>query len=289
MSTDVIEGLKTKEEYLETVQFSYYPVSLAIREKEKHDIAGAETIKFRSLDVENESIVAENLTAGQTEVAHIKAREGTKNYNKVLKGAKIMQSVRNFGFNKIPQLISKIVRGYSIIFDKIVLFGGDGNNGIINTADPEAIAMDSVEIDMTASEQSILNQIVKVLANAKRKVSDTTASTSILIYVYGSKLLNALDTITYNGKSVREAMQAAWPQATFVEVAGLVNDTDKEGMSIISQDLVTLHYSALPSMSDDGYNAENKYFWADFEVGSAMVDVREYGALINQPLTFKEA
>lgn len=289
MATDVIEALKTKEEYLETVQLSYAPVSLAIREKEKHDVADAETIKFRSLDVEKESIVAENLTAGQTEVAHIKAREGVKNYNKVLKGAKIMQSVRNFGFNKIPQLISKIVRGYSIIFDKIVLFGADGNNGVINTADPEAIAMDSVEIDMTASEQSILNQIVKVLANAKRKVSDTTASTDILVYVYGSKLLNALDTITYNGKSVREAMQAAWPEASFVEVAGLVNDTDKEGMSIISQDLVTLHYSSLPNMSDEGYNGEDKYFWAHFEVGSTTVDVREYGALINQPLTFKEA
>ncbi len=76
MPTDIIEGLKTREEYLETVQLSYTPVALAIESQIKHDVAGAETINFRQLDIEKDSVVAENLTAGQTEVAHIKAREG---------------------------------------------------------------------------------------------------------------------------------------------------------------------------------------------------------------------
>lgn len=289
MATDIIEGLRTREEYLETVQLSYYPVSMAIRNKEKHDVAGAETIQFRQLDVEKESIVAEALTPGQTEVAHIKAKEGTKSFIKVLKGAKIIQSVRNFGFNKIPELISKIVRGYSIIYDKQVLYGANGNNGVITTSDPNAINNASVQIDASGSEQATLNNVIKVLGSLKRSVSDYTASNDVLVYVYGSSLIGLLDTTTYNGKTVRAAIEEAWPEATFVEVPGLVTVGSGNGFSVLSQDLVTLNYTSMPNLSDDGYNREDKYFWADFELGSTMVDVKEFGALINQPVTIKTA
>ena len=289
MATDIIEGLKTREEYLETVQLSYTPVSLAIESQFKHDIAGAETINFRTLDVEKDSVVAENLTAGQTEVAHIKAREGKKTFYKVLKGAKITQSVRNFGFNKIPSLVSKIIRAYSQIFDRFALYGKDGNNGIINTSDPNAIANASVEIDLTATEQTILNSVIKAVSAVKRQVSDNTASQNVLVYMYGSQLLSTLDTVTYNGKNVREALEAAWPEARFIEVPGLVTEGNDQGIVAISQGLVEMNYTKIPTMDDTGYNAENKYFWADFEVGSVMIDVREYGALIKQPMTFKVA
>lgn len=291
MATDIIEGLKTREEYLETVQLSYTPVSLAIESQVKHDIAGAETINFRQLDIEKDSVVAENLTPGQTEVAHIKAREGLKKFYKVLKGAKITQSVRNFGFNKIPSLVSKIIREYSQIFDKFALYGEDGNNGIITTTDTNAIANASIQIDVTstATEQGIMNAIVKAMSDVKRQVSNYTASQNVLVYLYGADFLSALDTVTYNGKNVREAMEAAWPQATFIEVPGLVTVGDEQGIVAISQGLVDLNYTKIPTMDDDGYNPEYKYFWADFEIGSVMVDVREYGALIKQPLTFKTA
>lgn len=289
MATDIIEGLKTREEYLETVQLSYTPVSLAIESQVKHDIAGAETINFRQLDVEKDSVVAENLTPGQTEVAHIKAREGVKKFYKVLKGAKITQSVRNFGFNKIPSLVSKIIRVYSQIFDKFALYGSDGNNGIITTSDSNAIANAAIQIDVTstATEQGIMNAIVKAMSDVKRQVSDNTASQNVLVYLYGADFLSALDTVTYNGKNVREALEAAWPQATFIEVPGLVTVGTEQGIVAISQGLVDLNYTKIPNMDDNGYNPEFKYFWADFEVGSVMVDVREYGALIKQPLTFK--
>lgn len=291
MPTDIIEGLKTREEYLETVQLSYTPVALAIESQIKHDVAGAETINFRQLDIEKDSVVAENLTAGQTEVAHIKAREGVKKFYKVLKGAKITQSVRNFGINKIPSLISKIIREYSQIFDKFALYGEDGNNGIITTTDKNAVANASVEIDVTAAatEQAIMNSIVKAVSAVKRQVSNFTASQNVLVYMYGADLLSALDTVTYNGKNVREALEAAWPQANFIEVPGLVTVGNEQGIVAISQGLVEMNYTKIPTMDDDGYNPEFKYFWADFEIGSVMIDVREHGALIKQPMTFKKA
>lgn len=291
MSTDVIVGLRTRTEYLDNVAISYVPVGLAIENQVKHDVAGAETINFNKLDVEKDSIVAEALTPGQTEVAHIKAKDSNKKFLKVLRGAKITQSTRNYGFNRIPDLIAQIVRGYSIIFDKFIMYGTDGNNGVITTTDPNAIINSSVAIDVSpdATEQSILNAVVKAVSAVKRQVSNNTGSTNVLVYMYGSDLLTTLDTVTYNGKNVREALEAAWPEATFIEVPGIVTQGTEQGIVAISQELVTLNYTALPTMSDEDYNREDKYFWADFEVGSTMVDVREYGGLIKQPMTFTKA
>lgn len=288
MATDIIEGLKTREELIETVQLSYAPVSLAVQDQRKFDIAGAETIQFRQLDVEKESVVAEALTPGETEVAHIKAKEGTKKFYKVLRGAKIIQSTRNFGFNRIPELISKIVRIYSQMFDRFALYGKDGNNGIITTSDPNAIKNTDVVVDMSAegaTEQKIMNAVLRTVSKLKRQVSSYTASTNVLVYVYGAKLLECLDTVTYNGMSIREAIERAWPQAAFIDVPGLVTEGAEEGFVAISQNLVTMNYTRIPTMDDSGYNRENKYFWADFEIGSVGIDVREEGALIKQPMT----
>lgn len=286
MATDIITGLKTVEEYLQAVQLNYTPVSLAIRSRRKHDISGAETIQFRRLDVDSDSVVAENLTAGQTEYAHIKAREGVKKFAKVLKGAKIIQSVRGLNFNAIPQLVSKIMRKYSIIFDQIALLGADGNNGVLNTNDPNAVANASVELDTSKAPLELMNDILALLAKVKAQVSAYTASRDVLVYLYGEKFLTALSAVNYNGSSIMETVRRSWPEAQFVVVPSLVDNT-KMGMTVISQDLVTLNYVSAPNMSDEDYNRENKYFWADFEVGSTMVDVEEKGALISQPITIK--
>lgn len=115
MATDVITSLKTTEEYLRAVQLSYSPISLAIARQVKHDMTNDVKVIFKRLDVERDNIVAQNLTMGQTEVSAIKANETQKVFNKYVKGAKITQSVYNFNFNRIPELVSKIIRGYSMI------------------------------------------------------------------------------------------------------------------------------------------------------------------------------
>lgn len=287
MATDVITSLKTTEEYLKAVQLSYSPISLAIARQVKHDMTNDVKVIFKRLDVERDNIVAQNLTMGQTEVSAIKANETQKVFNKYVKGAKITQSVYNFNFNRIPELVSKIIRGYSMIFDTITLYGDGLNNGILTTDDVNNVVNDSVELDATADIMALANQVVDVISGLKQQVREYTASTNVLVYVYGGQLVRLLDKITYNGATIREIIEKEWPEATFVVIPEIVLTENSMGFKVFSQDLVTLNYTRLPIMSENGYNPEDKYFWGNFELGSTMVDIEEKGAGIEQPITIK--
>lgn len=289
MATDVITSLKTTEEYLRAVQLSYSPISLAIDRQVKHDMTNDVKVIFKRLDVERDNIVAQNLTMGQTEVSAIKANETQKVFNKYVKGAKITQSVYNFNFNRIPELVSKIIRGYSMIFDTITLYGDGLNNGILTTDDVNNVVNDSVELDATADIMALANQVVDVISGLKQQVREYTASTNVLVYVYGGQLVRLLDKITYNGATIREIIEKEWPEATFVVIPEIVLTGNSMGFKVFSQDLVTLNYTRLPIMSENGYNPEDKYFWGNFELGSTMVDIEEKGAGIEQPITIKSA
>lgn len=289
MATDVITSLKTTEEYLKAVQLSYSPISLAIARQVKHDMTNDVKVIFKRLDVERDNIVAQNLTMGQTEVSAIKANETQKVFNKYVKGAKITQSVYNFNFNRIPELVSKIIRGYSMIFDTITLYGDGLNNGILTTDDVNNVVNDSVELDATADIMALANQVVDVISGLKQQVREYTASTNVLVYVYGGQLVRLLDKITYNGATIREIIEKEWPEATFVVIPEIVLTGNSMGFKVFSQDLVTLNYTRLPIMSENGYNPEDKYFWGNFELGSTMVDIEEKGAGIEQPITIKSA
>lgn len=289
MATDVITSIKTTEEYLRAVQLSYSPISLAIARQVKHDMTNDVKVIFKRLDVERDNIVAQNLTMGQTEVSAIKANETQKVFNKYVKGAKITQSVYNFNFNRIPELVSKIIRGYSMIFDTITLYGDGLNNGILTTDDVNNVVNDSVELDATADIMALANQVVDVISGLKQQVREYTASTNVLVYVYGGQLVRLLDKITYNGATIREIIEKEWPEATFVVIPEIVLTGNSMGFKVFSQDLVTLNYTRLPIMSENGYNPEDKYFWGNFELGSTMVDIEEKGAGIEQPITIKSA
>lgn len=289
MATDVITSLKTTEEYLRAVQLSYSPISLAIARQVKHDMTNDVKVIFKRLDVERDNIVAQNLTMGQTEVSAIKANETQKVFNKYVKGAKITQSVYNFNFNRIPELVSKIIRGYSMIFDTITLYGDGLNNGILTTDDVNNVVNDSVELDATADIMALANQVVDVISGLKQQVREYTASTNVLVYVYGGQLVRLLDKITYTGATIREIIEKEWPEATFVVIPEIVLTGNSMGFKVFSQDLVTLNYTRLPIMSENGYNPEDKYFWGNFELGSTMVDIEEKGAGIEQPITIKSA
>lgn len=136
---------------------------------------------------------------------------------------------------------------------------------------------------------ALANQVVDVISGLKQQVREYTASTNVLVYVYGGQLVRLLDKITYNGATIREIIEKEWPEATFVVIPEIVLTGNSMGFKVFSQDLVTLNYTRLPIMSENGYNPEDKYFWGNFELGSTMVDIEEKGAGIEQPITIKSA
>ena len=285
MSTDFQTEIKSKEEYLATADLTFTPSILKIRKVKKSPMDGTEKVTFKRLDVEKDNITAENMTTGQTEVAHIKVGETKKTFNKYIAGAQISQSYRNGEANKLPDVHSKVLRQYFKMWDKMGFDGANGNNGVFNTNDEMAIKNDSTAIN-GADNESKLNALIGVISAMKEQVSDNTASNDILLYVYGKELKQFMDQRLPNLGSVRSIVKETWPEAELHEVSGVSTANKGNGLVAISQDLVSINYVGMPEIGDQGTDNRAKEYWADYAMGSIMVDVEEKGALIEQPLTF---
>lgn len=285
MSTDFQTEIKSKEEYLATADLTFTPSILKIRKVNKSPMDGIEKITFKRLDVEKDNITAENMTTGQTEVAHIKVGEAKKTFNKYIEGAQISQSYRNGEANKLGEVHSKVLRQYFKMWDMAGMDGKNGNNGVFNSKDPMAIKNDSESIS-GADNEAKLNALIGVISAMKEQVSDNTASSDILLYVYGKELKQFMDQRLPNLGSVRSIVKETWPEAELHEISGVSTANKGNGLVAISQGLVTLNYVAMPDLGDQGTDNRAKEYWADYAMGAIMVDVEEKGALIEQPLTF---
>ena len=285
MSTDFQTEIKSKEEYLSTADLTFTPSILKIRKVNKSPMDGVEKVTFKRLDVEKDNITAENMTTGQTEVAHIKVGEAKKTFNKYVAGAQISQSYRNGEANKLGEVHSKVLRQYFKMWDKMGFDGANGNNGVFNTSDEMAIKNASEAIS-GADNEAKLNSLIGVISAMKEQVSDSTASNDVLLYVYGKDLKKFMDQRLPNLGSVRSIVAETWPAAEFQEVSVLSKNSTGNVLVAISQGLVTLNYVSMPDLGDQGTDNRSKEYWADYSMGALMVDVEEKGALIEQPLTF---
>lgn len=286
MSTDFIQEIKSKEEYLASANITFAPSILKIKKVRKTPMDGIEKITFKRLDIDKDNITAEGMTTGQTEVAHIKVGEDKKVFTKYIKGAQISQSYRNGEANKLEEAHSKVLRKYLMMWDKMGFDSEHNNYGIFNNRDPKSIDNESVAIT-GATDQEKLGALIGVISAMKEQVSNTTASNDVLLYVFGSKLKQFLDVRIPNLGSVRSIIKETWPEAEIAEVAGVSSDTTKMGLVAISQELVTLNMVSMPSIGDQGTDTRAKEYWADYDMGSLMVDVEEEGALIYQELTME--
>ena len=145
MATDVRVGILEKEEYLNNARIMYAPVILALQNKEFHNVDVSKA-KFKEINVDSDSIVAEILTKEATEKAHIKARGMEKSFNIFVKGAKFIKSLADGAVVDLQKVHNKVLREYMILFEKDALHGDGGNNGLLESKDPFYVTNSSHQI-----------------------------------------------------------------------------------------------------------------------------------------------
>jgi hypothetical protein len=74
---------------------------------------------------------------------------------------------------------------------------------------------------------------------------------------------------------------------TVVKLPAAVTPSGTNGWIVVNLDQVELHYTTVPKLDDQGVNAENKYSWHNFLVGSMMLEVKVLNAIVRQPVTFE--
>lgn len=297
MATDARTGILEKEEYLNNARIMYSPVILALQNREFHDVDVSKA-KFKELNVDSDSIVAEILTKEATEKAHIKAHGIDKEFNIFVKGAKFIKSMADGAIVNLQKVHNQVLREYMVTFDKDGLHGDGGNNGLLSSSDPFYISNVSHEIpavaEATESSPAVtafdrvldLNNLMLTL---KEQVRANTASSDIKIFVYGNDLIKFLGSITQDNETpVSEILQKTWKEAMFIEVpAAALNAGDGNGFVVVSDDATTLHLTTEPTIKRQGVNEEDEYYYANYVTGSLQVTPDLMGAVIKQPITFE--
>lgn len=288
MTTDARVGILEKTEYLNNARIMYSPIILALQNKEFHNVDVSKA-KFKEVNVDSDSIVAEILTKEATEKAHIKARGFDKSFNIFVKGAKFIKSLADGSAVDLQKVHNKVLREYMILFDKDGLHGDGGNDGLLKSNDPFYVTKANHEIP--ASEGNGFNRVqdANALINTlKAEVGKYTSSTDVKIFVYGADLIKFMGSITQdNETTVREILQKAYPSAMYIEIPSLaLTEEDGNGFVVVSDDATTLHLTTEPTIKKQGENEEDEYYYANYITGSLQVTPDLEGAIIKQPITF---
>ena len=288
MATDARTGILEKEEYLNNARIMYSPVILALQNREIHNVDVSKA-KFKEINVDSDSIVAEILTKEATEKAHIKARGFEKTFNIFVKGAKFIKSLADGAVVDLQKVHNKVLREYMILFDKDGLHGDGGNNGLLTSSDPFYVTNTSHAVPASSGTGFNRVQDLNGLMNdLKLQVANATSSSDVKIFVYGDDLIKFMGSITEdNETSVRDIMKKAYPEAMFIEIPSLaLNAGDGNGFIVVSDDCTTLHLTTEPTIKKQGENEEDEYYYANYITGSLQVTPDLEGAIIKQPITF---
>lgn len=292
MATDFREQVKSVEEFRDATSFLYTPVVMALKNVNRYDAKDADLKKFKTFDVDKDSIKAEILTTEQTEKHAIKGKTSERVFNIYLGGAKATVSFQNKNVN-LQKSHDKVIRGYSQIFDRWALGGDRGNNGLLVSSDPNRITETSVTIP--ASSGTGWNQI-KALGDVFTKlildVDKYTGDRDLVVYYYGESLITLLKSITESNETVvQKLMEDKFTnrEVRFVEVPSLVlpaSLASANGIVVVSQNSAVLEMCQEPDVRSNGTNDEDEYYWANYVVGSVQVSAEDEGGIIAQPLTF---
>lgn len=287
---DIRIGLRTKEEYAESITISYVPSILSLT-KRKEITLQSEKITFKEVKVESDSVIPSLLTSEGTEINHAKVSSTSRVFNAYGKGICLTKSnYRNAGMN-VQSFHDQVIRELSMQFDGIGLLSEGGNNALIVSSDPNYVTLSSAEIPAVSGDG--FNQVLKakeIAVNLNSLVNDYTASINLNIYFYGPLLTRFLGNITSGQENdvqyhVRQAFVGK--NVRFINISALaLGGLTENGIIVASDDLTTLEHCGLPQIERQGVNDEKNYYWANYFFGSVNVRPETKGAIIKQVITF---
>lgn len=279
MSTDNLL-VPTKEQLMQSIQLSYAPL-YTVLPAVAHE-AKIEHVKFTTVRGDEE-IVARVINAQDTERKHVKAGESSKFYHKEFKGVQYAESVRN-ARTALPGITNKIINAFNKQLDGEIWNGVD-NNGLLVSADANHITNTADKLPATISGNNGLDKLLALGASLKRQVEQTSSASSMYFALYGNAVKDYLLKTLTSGETYGKILRDNMSGVTFIDVPANLASTAASGIMVICPELVALNHTLLPQVENSGTDERAGEVWVNYAYGTAMVDVKEYGGIIVQPLT----
>lgn len=287
MSTNKI-ALRTVEAFMGGYTPVYNPIySLFLGKSQQHDAVAAKR-DFRRVETVGD-IRGKHITPKDTEIRQIAVMEKKKTFKSYFLADQYVQS-RIQDQEGIEDVIAQVLDEHQVHQDEIFLLGeGTAANNVINNG--LYWSGDSNYTLETSDEIPTSGRLAALHAAMASTAEDASviAGNKVLI-VYGALLMPYYNSV-YDTSS--RAFKAVLKEA----IGDLVSDVivlpkqitpaSANGWIVANLDQTRLHYSMLPQLLDQGYDAKNMETWHNFMQGSMMLEVLAANGVIRQPITFQ--
>lgn len=269
----------TREELMQSVTLDYAPFYTVF--KSRAHAAKIENVKFKTIRADDD-IVAAPINAQDTERVHVKAHESHKFYAKGFKGVQYAESLLN-AQSALPDMNNRVLKKFHKQLDKEIWTGAD-NNGVLVSADPFHVSNTSKKLPLTISGNNGVDALVGLATDLQKQVETTSSSSNFQLAFYGDAAKKYLRKTLANGTAYNRVLADALKGVQFLEVPANLAETES-GIVVICPEIVELNYTLLPQIQGTGTDERAGEVWVNYIYGTAMVDVKEMGGLIVQPIT----
>lgn len=271
--------IPTKEELMKDVTLDYAPFYTILKAR-AHD-AKVENVKFTTIKGDDE-IKAKTINMQDTERPHVKAGEESKFYAKSFKGLEYAESIFT-ARSAMPEINNKVLKQLHKQFDAEIWNGVD-NNGIKVSADANHIVNAASELPKVVDGNKNIDALLALASTLKSQVEATSSSASMYLALYGTEMKNYLLKTLADGSLYGDILRKALSGVTLMEVPSNL-ETTNNGILVVCPEIVELHHTFLPQVYKTGTDDRADEAWVRYIYGTAMVDVKEKGGIIVQPVT----
>jgi hypothetical protein len=243
-------------------------------------------LTFKRLEAVGD-IRAKHITPKDTEIRQLGAKEGSKVFKKYFLANQYVQSSLQ-DREGIEDVVAQVLDEHQRQMDELFLLGEGTsastmiNNGLFWSNDVNYQLESSDAIASTGGHLPGLHDNIIAQVQVANKIAGRKA-----LIVYGDTALAKFNSVYTTApvpfKKVLGDVLTGYQQ---IEMPSDVTPASSDGFIIVNLDQVKLHYTALPSLKDQGVNDEKMYAWHNFLMGSCMLEVLASKAVIRQPLTF---
>lgn len=279
-------SLRTVEEFMSDYVPVYNPLYPLFLGKSQQYAAEVGKLDFRRVQAVGD-IRAKHITPKDTEMRQVAVMEGKKSFKKYfLANQFTISSVQDR--QGLEEVVAQVLDEHQVQADELFMLGEGTsgsdviNNGLFYSGDANYTLESAISsISATARARLLYGHIQGTISKAKQ-VAGRKA-----VILYGSETKKQFNSLLDSSdKALSLALREASPDVSFIEMPDAPTPSNSEGWIVANLDQTKLHYTWLPQLLDQGFNAEKMYYWSNFAMGSMMLEVLVKDAVVRQPVTF---
>lgn len=233
-------------------------------------------------------IRAKHMTPKDTEIRQVSVMEGKKTFKKYFLANQYVNSELQ-DREGLEEVIAQVLDEHQVHMDELFLLGEGTsgsdviNNGLFYSADANYTLESAIStISATARARLLYGHIQGTLSKAKQVAGQK------VVILYGSETKKQFNSLLdASDKALAVALQeSVQGGVSFVEMPDAPTPASSEGWIVANIDQTKLNYTKLPELLRQGFNEEKMYYWANFMMGSMMLEVLARDGVIRQPVTY---